>query len=73
MQDFIAGTNFSLTYLRLDNGLVSFAHSDADWAGDVKTTKFGFAVVIKSIESDLPAFWRTANQRSVSLATKKTE
>ena len=58
---------------RHDNGLGTFAYSDADWASDVKTKKSVSGMVIKLNESDSPVFWRTAKQRSVSLSTYELE
>ena len=82
VQDFVAakrvlgylkGTNFFLSYSLHNNGLATFAYSDADWASDVKTRKSVSGKVIELNESDSPVFWRTAKQRSVSLSTCESE
>ena len=50
-----------------------FAYSEADRAGDVQNRKPVTGMVINLNESDSPLFWRTAEQRSVSLFKCKSE
>ena len=58
----LKGMNYDVTHSRHENGLGTFAYSDSDWAGDVKTRKSVPGMVNKLDESDSPVFGELFNR-----------